>query len=116
MLTQAYKLEKSNVKIPYFFTTCMLDCTWLLAVAVHIFINQSDLCRTQEGPAFMRLSDSCPGYNRLSHFKSHYKFCPGYNRFILSPFGLVLSFTANLPRTPNIFTDSGPPIKLQVGG
>ena len=28
-----------------------------------------------------------------------------------SPFGLVVSYTANIPWTPNIFTDSGPPIK-----
>ena len=32
-----------------------------------------------------------------------------------SPFGLVLSYTANLPRTHNIFTDSEPPIKLLIG-
>ena len=28
-----------------------------------------------------------------------------------SPFGLILPYTANIPQTPNIFTDSGPPIK-----
>ena len=28
-----------------------------------------------------------------------------------SPFGLILSYKANIPRTPNIFTDSSPPIK-----
>ena len=28
-----------------------------------------------------------------------------------SPFGLVVSYSANIPHTPNIFTDSGNPIK-----
>ena len=33
-----------------------------------------------------------------------------------SPFGLVVSYSANIPQTPNIFTYSRPPIKLLLGG
>ena len=33
-----------------------------------------------------------------------------------SPFVLVLSYTADVPRTPYMFTDSGPPKRLLVGG
>ena len=29
----------------------------------------------------------------------------------MSPFGSVVSYTANIPQNPMIFTDSGPPIK-----
>ena len=57
-------------------------------------------CRTQEGPAFMRPSVR--------------PFVPQYVR--LYPFGLVLSNAANIPHTPKIFTDSEPPIKLDVVG
>jgi hypothetical protein len=33
-----------------------------------------------------------------------------------TPFGLIWSYTANIPRTPNNFTDSGPPIKWLLDG
>ena len=39
--------------------------------------------------------------------------CPSLR---LSPFGLVVSYMANIPQTPNIFTDSGPSIKLDKIG
>ena len=60
-------------------------------------------CRTQEGPALPWLSRSRP-YVR--------PYVRTYVRTYVrpSPFGLILSYTANIPRTPNIFTDSGPPI------
>ena len=57
-------------------------------------------CRTLEGPALPRLSGSPPYVG------------PSVRPSVRpSPFGLIWSYTANIPWTPNIFTDSGPPIK-----
>ena len=60
-----------------------------------------DFCRTPEGPAYTRL----------------FNICPSVRPYVgTSPIRSVLSYFANIPQTPNIFTDSGPPIKLLLGG
>ena len=64
---------------------------------------------------FLSLPDPRGAYMRL--FNLCLSVRPSVHSYVRpSPFGLVLSYTANIPRTPNIFTDFGPPIKGLVGG
>ena len=60
-----------------------------------------DFCRTLEGPAYTRL------------FNIHPSVRPSVRPYVgTSGIRSVLSYSANIPQTPNIFTDSVPPIKL----